>query len=51
VGEIDEVQNTIRAHLNPTEVYTPHDTRNAQYKAFLKTYQEAVSLLAKFRST
>jgi xylulokinase len=50
VGEIDEVQNTIRAHLNPTEVYAPNETRNAQYESFLKTYQEAVGLLAEFRS-
>ena len=51
VGEIDEVQSTIRAHLNPTKIYTPHEKRNAQYKTFLKTYQEAVGLLAEFRSS
>jgi xylulokinase len=50
VGEIGEVQSTIRAHLNPTKMYAPHEKRNAQYKSFLKTYQEAVALLAEFRS-
>ena len=50
VGEVDEVQSAIRAHLNPTKIYVPNEKSNAQYKSFLKTYQEAVGLLAEFRS-
>jgi xylulokinase len=51
VGEVDDIQKIIRDQLKPAKLYTPEAKNHLQYQSFLKTYKEAVNLIAEFRKS